>query len=85
MQPRSKLEKFIWSLQQLMKIDAMNLVILVIITLIGWSIISESIDNPGRYPKLELCNLNPVTGYYAEQALPLYTLLYTIHYLLYIV
>ena len=27
----------------------MNLVILVIITLIGWSIISESIDNPGRY------------------------------------
>ena len=49
MQPRSKLEKFIWSLQQLMKIDAMNLVILVIVTLIGWSIISESIDNPGRY------------------------------------
>ena len=42
-------DKFKWQFNQLMKIDAMNLVILVIVVLIGWSIISESIPNPARY------------------------------------
>ena len=32
-----------------MKIDAMNLVILVIFVLIGWSLISDNIANPARY------------------------------------
>ena len=49
MQSRSKLDRFLWSLQQLMKIDAMNLVILVIFVLIGWSLISDNIANPARY------------------------------------
>ena len=49
MQSRSKLDRLLWSLQQLMKIDAMNLVILVIFVLIGWSLISDNITNPARY------------------------------------
>ena len=49
MQSRSKLDRLLWSLQQLMKIDAMNLVILVIFVLIGWSLISDNIANPARY------------------------------------
>ena len=40
-------DRFMWQFNQLLKIDAMNLVIHVI--LIGWSIISESIPNPARY------------------------------------
>ena len=49
MQSKSKLDRFIWSFQQLLKIDAMNLLILVIFVLICWSIISENIANPARY------------------------------------
>ena len=36
-------DRFMWQFNQLLKIDAMNLVILVVVILIGWSIISESI------------------------------------------
>ena len=42
-------DRFMWQFNQLLKIDAMNLVILVVVILIGWSIISESIPNPARY------------------------------------
>jgi len=42
-------DKFKWQFNQLMKIDAMNLVILVIFVLVVWSIISQSIPNPARY------------------------------------
>jgi ABC-type nitrate/sulfonate/bicarbonate transport system permease component len=49
LQSRSKLDRLSWSFQQLMKMDAMNIVILVISVLIIWSIISNNIDNPARY------------------------------------
>ena len=46
---RTSFDRFMWQFNQLLKIDAMNLVILVVVVLIGWSIISESITNPARY------------------------------------
>jgi taurine transport system permease protein len=46
---RSKIDRYWWSFQQLLKVDAMNWVILVIVVLFGWSLISSTIDNPSRY------------------------------------